>query len=333
MTRRTSISSDDENAADSPSIRLKALHSHDDAHTPLASGVTANDVDDDEVNDVLVQAIKNTHITSTPEYDDLDKRIKAGTVLIRLHDADSISTLTSEGFRANHPAFMLPFPVTAWNGITFGLRDKQTAWNMNKIEAHINEWAGKRPNVTAPYISLNASLDWSIYEAARRLSANTRWKQSEVKLSVIVVEDYPTLLPTALIPVYLDPIPGLEVLRTVDPYRMIQRAFNLSSASSERLAYGRIFKRNIEKTFLCTEQSPPFPLPEKFDYSDGLWEGNDTWINRLPWLSGWRGVLGSWRTAEAALAGKEAESSSKNDQVGTPASWSPNEMRKEVESD
>jgi hypothetical protein len=182
----------------------------------------------------------------------------ADNLFFGVHDDDSASPLTDHGFTATA---LRPGPFGELSGVTWRnhfqryLYDEEylTSDETRKaIAKHVlGGWAGYARAYTgaSDWISTSSSLDWSIYEVARRL---VRTRLDEVQLSLINRRNYGGRY-RGHRAIHLDAADAVEALmRHQGGRREWVQAINFAAASSEVVFFGRIFDKDIAETTTWT---------------------------------------------------------------------------------
>ncbi|OCF33451.1 hypothetical protein I316_04871 [Kwoniella heveanensis BCC8398] len=207
--------------------------------------------------------------------------MRTKAVVIRLTDETSITPLTDNGFTASHPLFE-PSPSDAQWKRDYKqhnancLRDSPDA--REGIVRHISSGWGYDSTAASPWISTTLSLDWAIWEAARRLAKlDIDWvDMSLIKLEWTYNESY-----RGNRAIWIDPYPLIKHYESEELHDRAATAF--AKSSSEILAYGRIFKKDIIMTLEWSLDHTPFCLPAYCFRPFERWPPPQGWLDKLVW--------------------------------------------------
>ncbi|WVR06308.1 hypothetical protein IAU60_003338 [Kwoniella sp. DSM 27419] len=210
-----------------------------------------------------------------------------GLYALRVTDANSICRLDHvDGFSASSSFTTADLKEEK----DFRYVEQNFQWRVStrKLERHLDDGCPQDKRVETPFISTSLSLDWSIWEIARRLVQS---EVPSVSLNVIRREQVQQLQRG------FEPLPllreqkrsaafctdGIRAGLEDEDEAMYSRIIASVAASDTLVYYGRIFPEDILETTVWDRETPGFPLQPRYYKPEADWCDGSTWIDRLVW--------------------------------------------------
>jgi len=211
---------------------------------------------------------------------DIVERLDDEDLVLRVHDYRSISILQHDGFTANDVRFKPRTSTRKWISDHQQLRAdiewRESYETVCSMAAHVTGgWNKQRIGFQSPWLSTTGSLEWAVWEIARRL---TIMSTDKVELSAIRRQKtfsprYRGAKPLAIV--------AERAFRSGLPIYGLNSALNFARSSSEVLYYGRIFDKDVLETWEFTLEDKDLALPEEYLRPRKYWRHN--WVNNLVW--------------------------------------------------
>ncbi|KAK4689274.1 hypothetical protein P7C73_g817, partial [Tremellales sp. Uapishka_1] len=259
-------------------------------------------------------------------------------LVFRVHDANSFCRLNTSGFAAPSGKFD-GMAIEAYLAAFKVLRKPQWA-DSTYLRDTIVDHCLVRPSADgelSPWISTTDSLDWAIWEVARRLGHPDPQKRVDKVRLCVIRHSIPTNNPFGKrdkknIELWTFPganlnLPDLERTLPYPKMRDAVLAKRKARISNEKLFYGRIFADSIEDDLEFTLTASghslvgwtiPFSLPVKF-WRRSTAFGNELsgWLGRLRWDPG----VENWETARTRMLVFESHEEWEDQPVVKGESW------------